>query len=919
MPNAEDIIRRANGMKVFSKLDLKSAFEQFLLASKSRHISRFRTHRGIYQFKRLFFGVCAAPEIFHNKIRKILEGLKQVENATDDILVMGVDIEDNERQLEELFKLLEKEGLTVNKDKCLFNQSEVTFFGFRISADGVSLNEQKTKALKEASVPNNVSELHSFLGLSVYASRWIKDLAIIAEPLWNLTKNDVRWHWIETHQKSFDLIRSTLVDKVGFFDTNWDTILTVDASPVGLGAILRQEDPNNTKESKVIMYTSRLLNPFERKYSQIEKEALAIVWACERLQMYLLGKRFKIESDNKAVSLIFNNPLAKPPAVIQRWSLRLSHFDFEVKHRAGKGNISDFLSRHPLKTWDVKDDSESYVNMVVSYSMPQRVSEQMILDAIELDDSLSELREMIRKSHFVANDRTKCYEKVFNELSLTDKGLILRDVRILIPDCLQSSIIDLAHQGHQGISKTIGLLRTKVWFPNLNGKTTERLKKCLACQASISSGAHIAPIQATVRALEPWSSISVDFYGPIYPTNEYVMGIYDDGSKFALAEIVSSVSSEVCCKKLDTIFGIIGIPDEVKSDNATTFTSETFKRFATYLGFKHRLITPLWPRANGGVEAFMRNLGKVIKTAKIDGVCWKMRLNEFMRNYRATPHSMTKVTPAQLIFRNANTSRLPRYKSGFVPESIDIQASANDQVNKKKMVEHANRYLQTKKVSLQVGDRVLVKQNQTNKTISPYDPNPFEITSIKGTMITAKNKNKTITRNISFFKLWRGEMTKDEVSRQESRVVTKESKLNEKLTHESKSVKKFSTVEIVRQDQKFIENDLQLNNELLLDLNIEQSNESPTAELLNDAVVNQSNLFEEELGSPESNWESVLSETSRVSAGETTPARRSERIRTAPTSYREKRQYKKKKKLNSPTQEKRINKKEKKKNKLFVK
>jgi hypothetical protein len=121
-----------------------------------------------------------------------------------------------------------------------------------------------------------------------------------------------------------------------------------------------------------------------------------------------------------------------------------------------------------------------------------------------------------------------------------------------------------------------------------------------------------------------------------------------------------------------------------------------------------------------------------------------------MRNYRATPHSVTKVAPAQLIFRNADTSRLPRYKSGFVPESIDLQASVNDQVNKKKMVKNANKYLHTKEVSLQVGDKVLVKQNQTNKTMTPFDPSPFEITAIKGTMITARNSNKTITRNISF-------------------------------------------------------------------------------------------------------------------------------------------------------------------------
>ncbi len=645
------------------------------------------------------------------------------------------------------------------------------------------------------------------------------------------------------------------------------------------------------------------------EYSQIEKEALAIVWACERLEMYLLGKRFRIESDNKAVTLIFNNPLAKPPAVIQRWALRLSHFDFEVKHRAGKGNISDFLSRHPLKTWDLKDDSESYINMIVSYSMPQRISEQMILDAIDLDDSLVDLREMIKKSHFVANEKTKAYEKVFDELSLTERGLILRDVRILIPDCLQNSLIDLAHQGHQGISKTISLLRTKVWFPNLNSKTTERLKSCLACQTSVNSGTHIAPLQETERPIEPWSSVSIDYYGPIHPTNEHIMTIYDEGSKFALVEVVTSLSSEVACKRLDTTFGIIGIPDEVKTDNATTFTSDTFKRFADYLGFKHRLITPLWPRANGGVESFMRNLKKVIKTAKVDGVCWKTRLNEFMRNYRATPHSMTKVAPAELIFRNAHTSRLPRYKSGFVPESIDVQASSNDQVNKRKMVDYANKYLRTKEVSFQVGDHVLVKQNQTNKTMTPFDPIPYEIRAIKGTMITASNSKKTITRNISFFKRWRGEIRIDEARKE---------KTNKRPMGESKSDQKScSIVEIEIETQEPITNEPQVANDVLT-RDIEQSAEPVMDDAANNAMIDQSMVDSEEFGSPNTSLENASSETSDVSTNETTPARRSERVRSGPTSYRENREYKKKK-LNSPTQEKRIRKQEKKKSKLLTK
>jgi hypothetical protein len=537
--------------------------------------------------------------------------------------------------------------------------------------------------------------------------------------------------------------------------------------------------------------------------------------------------------------------------------------------------------------------------------MPQRITDQMIVNAIELDDSLVELKEIIKKSHFVANEKTKAYEKVFNELSLTNTGLIIRDVRILIPDSLQNSVIDLAHQGHQGISKTISLLRTKVWFPSLNSKTTERLKSCLACQATINSGAHIAPLKETIRPLEPWHSISIDHYGPIYPTNEHVMAIYDDGSKFAWVEVVNSVSSEVTCKRLDTIFGIIGIPHEVKTDNSTTFTSETFKRFVNYLGFNHRLITPLWPQANGGVESFMRNLGKVIKTAKVDGVCWKSRLNEFMRNYRATPHTMTKVAPAQLIFRNAHTSRLPRYKSGFVPEPIDVQASANDQSKKRKMVDYANKYFRTKEVNFQVGDRVLVKQNQKNKTMTPFDPIPFEIINIKGTMITARNCNKTLTRNISFFKKWRGEMRKES---------TEGEMTKEKPKFGFRSEKSFTVVEIEFKTQEPSSNEQQEANDPW------NSDDLSAEQLVNDvvdnAVINQTMVDSEEFGSPSSSLEDVSNEASEVSVTETTP-RQSKRVKGVPTSYRENRAYKKKQ-LNSPTQEKRIQKQAKKKNTCFT-
>ncbi len=210
--------------------------------------------------------------------------------------------------------------------------------------------------------------MHSFLGLTVFCSRWIKDLAKIAEPLWKLTKKKLpneRWEWTADNQKTFDTIKNSLMDHVGYFKLDWDTQLHVDASPKGLGAWLTQSNPQDPTDQVIITCISRLLTEGETRYSQIEKEALVLPWACERLDLYLIGREFTIFTDNRAVALIYDNPLSNPPAVIRRWRLRMDSFQFKVKHRAGLGNIADFLSRHPLKErLEPKrvDDSIDYVN-----------------------------------------------------------------------------------------------------------------------------------------------------------------------------------------------------------------------------------------------------------------------------------------------------------------------------------------------------------------------------------------------------------------------------------------------------------------------------------------------------------------------------------------------------------------------------
>ena len=765
MPNIEDIVYQANEAKYFSKLDLNKAFEQLELHPESRHISRFRTHTGIYQHKRLFFGVNSAPEIFHNKIRLLLEGIEGAQNATDDILIMSKTQAEDFKTTEKVLDILKSNGLTINKRKSVFSAKEIEYFGLKFSDQGVSLNEFKTKALKEFKTPENASVLHSFLGLCTYCSRWIKNLAELTEPLWKLTKKSTKFEWTPFHQSNFDKIKSTLIDKVGYFRLNWDTELTVDASPIGLGATLTQTNPNKKDEKVVICYVSRLLSESEKRYSQLEREALVLPWAFERLDLYLLGRQFKVYTDNRAVALIFNNPLSNPPAVIKRWRLRMEPFQFKIIHRAGLGNISDFLSRHPLKEkidLDYIGEKSEYINLITTHNIPSSIGREVVLEKTQNDDKLSKLSEMVKKKRFIKKSGVDEYSQIFGELTVSEEGFLLKDDKLIIPECLVQQVIDLAHEGHLGIVKTKQLLRSNVWFPKINEMVENQIKNCLACQACDKTHHKITPLAMSEMPSAPWENLSVDFYGPIYPTNQYLIVIIDDYSRFPIVIDTFSLKSENIEFKLELVFSEFGIPKVLRSDNGPPFSSSSFKQFCKTLGVSHRLITPLWPRANGIGEAFMKNLSKVIQTAIIDKVSWKKRLIEFLRNYRGTPHSSTGVAPSALLFRNPNPCKLLSYKRDFIELKLDRIAKQIDLKKKLIMKKNADKSLHTGSIKLVIGDLVLVKQKRQNKTMSYFNPNILKIVQMKGNMVTASNGNYSTTKNISFFKKWEGK-SKDEI------------------------------------------------------------------------------------------------------------------------------------------------------------
>jgi hypothetical protein len=260
MPTLDDLISDLNGSTVFSKLDMTNAYHQLELDEQSRYITTFTTHVGLRRYKRLLFGVNAASEIFQNAIAELLSDIPGAKNLSDDIIVHGKTQKEHDISLRATLKKLEENGAKLNKEKCVFSVNELVFFGHVFGAKGVSADPEKIKTITATTPPKNVSEVRSFLGMTQYVSRFIPNYATMTEPLRRLTRSDVAWTWSASEQQMFDKLKQSLTKTpvMAYFNPMLHTTVLVDASPVGLGAIL-------TQNGKVICYASRALTPTEQR------------------------------------------------------------------------------------------------------------------------------------------------------------------------------------------------------------------------------------------------------------------------------------------------------------------------------------------------------------------------------------------------------------------------------------------------------------------------------------------------------------------------------------------------------------------------------------------------------------------------------------------------------------------------------
>ena len=308
---------------------------------------------------------------------------------------------------------------------------------------------------------------------------------------------------------------------LALYDPRKQTMVSSDASSFGLGAVLMQKQPSG--EMRPVAYASRSMTETERHYAQIEKQALAITWALEHSAEFLIGMRFKVETDHKPLIPLFSTKLIDElPVRIQRFRMRLMRFDFAIAHVPGKLlYTADSLSRSPqegkvqeFKSWNyLHYEVECYVNAVL-VTLPasdQRLDE--IRSELKNDDTLKTVMQYVQ--HGWLEEKRRVHGPIAKHWSehgniSLHSGLLLRGRRIIIPPRLRADVLRRLHDGHQGITKTRANAASSVWWPGISQDIANVVQNCAMCEKYRRE--RIEPMKGTEFPDRPWSRVGVDVF-----------------------------------------------------------------------------------------------------------------------------------------------------------------------------------------------------------------------------------------------------------------------------------------------------------------------------------------------------------------------------------------------------------------------
>lgn len=688
LPNIDSILDKLGKAQYFSSIDLAKGYHQILVSKKDIEKTAFVTPVGLYEYIRMPFGLKNAPATFQRLINEILRDYinKICVVYLDDILVFSTTLEEHQNSLEKIFRKLMEHNLKIQADKCSFMKKETEFLGHILTKDGIKPNPNKIKDINQIMLPKTEKQLKSFLGMTGFYRKFIKDYAKIAYPLIKYLKKDTKINvkdpqYIEAFEKLKLLISSHPILKFPNYEKEF--VVTTDASDYAIGAVLSQE-------GHPICYVSRTLNKHERNYSVTDKEFLAIVYSVNYFRPYLYGRKFKIITDHAPIKYLNSKYKGKEFSQRnQRWILKLQEFNFDIEYLQGKENkVADFLSRIPNSPHiDENNSSESNMDLSSTFhsadeqlldhigikeEIVNKYKTQIILKynptkemeivhgrkIIEINpqDNNESIKDILRK--YVKVGHVGIYSEVtdkdYNKVQQCILELFSGDRRIKFmkatiraqeieneEEChKQISLYHTKESLHSGISETYKTLKNKIYYPKLQEHIQLIINNCGKCQEIKYDRNPIKPLlHLTETPTNKNEIIHLDIFH--YKKQTFVT-IIDKLTKFAVAYLINDRNWVKKIAILEGYLATFNKPKKIIMDNE--FKSEQVTRYLQQKGIEIHWTKPNSHTGNADVERLHSTLIEKIQAIEED-ISIEQKVQKAIGNYNDRYHSTIEMSP----------------------------------------------------------------------------------------------------------------------------------------------------------------------------------------------------------------------------------------------------------------------------------
>ncbi|KAK3545517.1 hypothetical protein QTP70_007758 [Hemibagrus guttatus] len=628
LPLVPAALERLRGATVFSKLDLRSAYNLIRIREGDEWKTAFVTPTGHYEYLVMPYGLANAPSVFQDFMHEVLRDFlhRFVLVYIDDILIYSRSMADHQRHVTEVLRRLRSHHLFLKAEKCLFHQPSVQFLGYVIDRSGVRMDETKVAAVRDWPRPTSVKELQRFLGFANFYRRFIRGYSSVTSPLTNLLRNKPKsLTWNPTALQAFDTLKQafTTAPLLVHPDPERPFVVEVDASTTGVGAVLSQQQGTPPRLHPCAFF-SRKLNPAEVNYDIGNRELLAVKLALEEWRHWLEGAKhpFTVLTDHKNLEYLRAAKRLNPRQA--RWALFFTRFNFTLSYRPGSKNIkADALSR--LHSPDIPTDDPEPI-------LPERLFANPILWS----------EETLPEPNTSTEGPPGC-----------PPGLQF------VPQSRRTNLIHSTHTslgtGHPGITGTLSLLRQRFWWPHMATEVKRYVQGCRECAMAktprhLPSG-KLLPLPVPNR---PWSHLGVDFITDLPASGGYtcILVIVDRFSKSCrLIPLPRPPTAlETAAYLFNHVFRYYGLPEDIVSDRGPQFTSRVWRAFCKRLGVTVSLSSGYHPQTNGQTERKIQEVGRFLRTfCHSHQESWNQFLGwaEYAQN--SLRQSTTGLTPFQCV------------------------------------------------------------------------------------------------------------------------------------------------------------------------------------------------------------------------------------------------------------------------------